>query len=282
MKLIETKDIKKYTLGTWQFGGDMTRNPQNDDEADIQAIKMHLDNGVNQIFTAQNYAEGWAEKLVGEAVKDYDRNNVLLSTAIRKEHSAYEDMLGSVEESLERMDLDYIDIVVHHAPNPEVSISESVRALNAIVDNGLARGIAVSNYNSKSMQEALNSTKYPILFNQVYYNLVVRQVEEDGVLDLCQESNVLVQAFRPLELGEFENYTSELMDEMTTKYSLTNSQLALACLTSQKGVVVVATTHNKTHLSQNLKAVDVQIEEKDIEMLRKKLPKKTLDKNWIR
>lgn len=282
MKLVEPKDIKRYTLGTWQFGGDMTRNPQSDDETDIQAIKMHIDSGVNQIFTAQNYAEGWAEKLVGQAVKDYDRNKLLLSTAIRKEHSAYDDMLHSIEESLNRMRLDYIDIVVHHAPIPEVAISESVKALNAIVDKGLARGFAVSNYNSKSMQEALNTTNHPILFNQVYYNLFVREVEEDGVLNLCQENSILIQAFRPLELGEFENEKSDLLVELANKYSLTNSQLALAWLTSQEGVVVVATTHKKEHLLQNLDAVNIQLEASDIEKLRQKFPRKTLDKKWIR
>ncbi len=282
MKLVEPKDIKRYTLGTWQFGGDMTRNPQSDDETDIQAIKMHIDSGVNQIFTAQNYAEGWAEKLVGQAVKDYDRNKLLLSTAIRKEHSAYDDMLHSIEESLNRMRLDYIDIVVHHAPIPEVAISESVKALNAIVDKGLARGFAVSNYNSKSMQEALNTTNHPILFNQVYYNLFVREVEEDGVLNLCQENSILIQAFRPLELGEFENEKSDLLVELANKYSLTNSQLALAWLTSQEGVVVVATTHKKEHLLQNLDAVNIQLEVDDTEKLRQKFPRKTLDKKWIR
>lgn len=282
MTKFEQKDMQKYTLGTWQFGGDMARNPKNDDEADIQAIKMHIDIGVNQIFTAQNYAEGWAEKLVGQAVKEYDRSSLMLSTAIRKEHSSYDNMLRSIEESLERMQLDYIDIVVHHAPIPEVPISESVKALNAIVDKGLARGFAVSNYNSESMQEALNTTNYPILFNQVYYNLYMREVEEDGVLKLCQNNNVLIQAFRPLELGEIETSEAPVLKELAQKYSLTNSQLALAWLTSQSGVVVVATTHKKEHLLQNLKAVETKITDEDVERLRNEFPVKVSDKKWIR
>ncbi len=279
---IEKKDIHKYTLGTWQFGGNMNRNPQNDDEADIQAIRMHVDCGVNQVFTTQNYAEGWAEKLVGQAVKGYDRKGLILSTAIRKEHSAYDDMLRSIEESLERMQLDYIDIVVHHAPIPEVPVCESIKALNAIVDKGLARGFAVSNYNSKSIQEALNTTNHPILFNQVYYNLYMREVEEDGVLKLCQDNNILIQAFRPLEQGEIETSEAPVLEELAQKYSLTNSQLALAWLTSQEGVVVVATTHKKEHLLQNLKAVETRITDEDIERLRKEFPVKVSNKKWIR
>lgn len=285
MKLITSQQIKKYTLGTWQFGGDMLRNPMNDDAADIQAIKMHINNGVNQIFTAQNYAEGWAERLVGQAVRDYDRRELILSTAIRKEHSAYDDMLRSIEESLDRMQLEYIDIVVHHAPIPEVSISESVRALNEIVDRGLARGLAVSCYNSKSIQEALGATKHPILFNQVYYNLFVRQVEEDGVLELCQQNNILIQAFRPLELGTMEQIThaeSSLFLKIAEKYSMTKSQLALAWLISQSGVVVVSTTHQEQHLQENLEAVNTKIDLEDVERLRKEFPIKNLEKMWLR
>jgi diketogulonate reductase-like aldo/keto reductase len=281
MKKISASDLHKYTLGTWMFGGDKDRNPNNDDQRDIEAIKMHIRNGVNQIFSAQNYAAGWAERLVGQAVKDHDRSKLLLSTAIKKEDSSYDDMLRSIEESLERMGLDYIDIVVHHAPIPEVPITESIKALNAIVDKGLARAMAVSNYNSKSMTEALASTKHPILFNQVYYNLFIREIEDDGVLKLCQDNNVLIQAYRPLEIGEFESLDSGILKEMAEKYSLTNSQMALAWLTSQ-GAIVVATTHDEEHLLQNLKAVDTQIENDDIERLRREFPIKHPDKVWIR
>lgn len=168
--------IPTYGLGTWQMGGAMEHNPDNDDQANIDAIRMHIDKGVKQIFTAQNYADTYTEQLVGKALQGLDRDSYMINTAIRKEKSAYDDMLSSVEDSLERLGVDQLDVVVHHAPIPEVPISESIRALNAIVDNGLARGLAVSNYNSKSMTQALDSTKHPILFNQVYYNLFVREI----------------------------------------------------------------------------------------------------------
>lgn len=282
MKLLSKSDIKKYTLGTWQFGGQMERDEVNDDQADIEAIHMHIDAGINQIFTAQNYADGWAEKIVGQAIADQERDSLLISSAIRKEHSNYDDMLKSIEDSLKRLNLDYLDIVVHHAPIPEVPISESVKALNEIVDKGLARGFAVSNYNSKSMEEAIKTTNHEILFNQVYYNLFVREVEEDGVLDLCQKNNIYIQAFRPLELGELTSSNIEILDEVANKYSVTPSQIALSWLTSQDGVIIVTTTHDKKHLEQNKKAVELNLEKEDIEKLRKSFPVKKLDKTWIR
>lgn len=282
MTLLSKSDIRKYTLGTWQFGGQMERDENNDDQADIDAISMHIDAGVNQIFTAQNYADGWAEKIVGQAITDYDREKLLISSAIRKEHSAHDDMLRSVEESLKRLNLDYLDIVVHHAPIPEVSISESVKALNEIVDRGLARGLAVSNYNSESMNEAIAATNHKILFNQVYYNLFVREVEEDGVLQVCQNDDVLIQAFRPLELGELATTENQLLNSMAEKYKASQSQIALSWLTSQNGVVIVTTTHSQKHLEENLEAVDIQMELDDIEELRREFSAKKLEKNWIR
>lgn len=282
MNLVKKTDIKKYTLGTWQFGGQMERDENNDDQADIDAIRMHIDASVNQVFTAQNYADGWAEKIVGQAITDYDREKLLISSAIRKEHSAHDDMLRSVEESLKRLNLDYLDIVVHHAPIPEVPISESVKALNEIVDRGLARGLAVSNYNSKSMKEAIATTNHKILFNQVYYNLFVREVEEDGVLQVCQNNDVLIQAFRPLELGELVTTENQLLNSMAEKYKASQSQIALSWLMSQNGVVIVTTTHSQKHLEQNLEAVDIQMEQDDIEKLRSEFSAKKLEKNWIR
>lgn len=282
MNKLSSSNIDQYTLGTWMFGGDMQRDPDNDDEADIEAVKMHLNYGVKSIFTAQNYAEGWAEKLTGEGIKSHPRTEITLTTAIRKENSAYDDMLRSMEESLERLQVDYVDIIMHHAPLPNVPIEESIKGLNAIVEKGMARGIAVSNYNSDSMQKALAVTNNPILFNQTYYNLNIREVEEDGVLELCQNNGVLIQAFRPLEFGELANSKNELLLELAEKYSLTPAGLCLAWLTSQLGVIVVATTHKLEHLQENLAAIKVKLTVEDIERLRKEFPYDRDHKPWIR
>ncbi len=283
LKKLTTKDIPTYGLGTWLMGGDKDRDPNNDDQKDIEAIKMHLDNGVNQIFTAQNYAEGWAEKIVGSAIKGYDRSKIVLNTAVREEMSAYKDVFKAVEGSLERLETDYIDVIVHHAPIPEVPVKETIKALNEVVDKGLARGIAVSNYNSKSIQEAIEATKHPILFNQVYYNLFVREVEEEEVLELCRENNILIQAYRPLELGELAKPgTSKLLDKIAKTYNATPAQIALSYLTSQKDIVLICTTHNPEHLKSNLEGIKIKLDKKDFEELKNNFPTKELEKNFIR
>jgi diketogulonate reductase-like aldo/keto reductase len=282
MKNITREDLEKYTLGTWLFCGDKDRNPNNDDDADKEAIRMHIDKGVRQIFTAQNYAEGWVEKITGEVVKDYEREKLVLMTAIKKQDSAYDDMMRSIEESLERMQLDYIDIVVHHAPLPEVPRKESIKALNKIVDKGLARGLAVSNYNSKSMKEAIANSNHTILFNQVYYNLFVRQVEDDNLLDICKKNAVYIQAYRPLELGELATVKSDLMDELTEKYSLTEAQIALSWLTSRENIIVTCNTHSEEHLKENLKGINTQLSDEDIQRLTENFPVRDLDKIFIR
>lgn len=282
MKQSKKLPLPPYTLGTWLFGGDMQRNPDNDDQADIDAIKMHIDMGVNHIFTAQNYADGYAEQLVGSAVAAYDRESLVINTAIKKQDSSYDDMLRSIEESLDRLNLEYVDIVVHHAPLPDVPIRESIKALNEIVDRGLAKGLAVSNYNTNSMQQAVAATHHPIQFNQVCYNLLVREVEQDGVLTFCQNHDITIQAFRPLAHGELVTATHDLIQELGQKYSLSPAQLALAWLTSQEGVVVVATTHTKSHLEDNLDAVSTKLDAGDVERLRTEFPYKTEDIKWIR
>jgi diketogulonate reductase-like aldo/keto reductase len=282
MQKLTREDIKPYTLGTWLFGGDMKRNPDNDDQADINAIKMHIENGVNQIFTAQNYAEGWTEKLVGKAIKDYNREDLVVMSAIRKEYSAYDDAMEAIEKSLKRIGVDYLDIVVHHAPHPDVPRKETIKAMNKMVDDGLARGIAVSNYSSESVKEATANTTHPILFNQVYYNLFVREVEEEGLLETCLENDIYVQAYRPLELGELASVDSGILEKMSEKYSLTKAQVALTWLTSQEDVILTCATHKEEHLRENLKGIKVKLENDDIELLREEFQAKELDRNYIR
>lgn len=93
----------------------------------------------------------------------------------------------------------------------------------------------------------------------------------------------MVQAFRPLELGELAALgLSKEFDDTATKYGMTNAQTALSWLSSQQGVVVIATTHDEQHLNENLKAIETKMDTEDIELLRSKFPVKTLEKNWIR
>ncbi|KKQ88997.1 MAG: hypothetical protein UT13_C0001G0644 [Candidatus Pacebacteria bacterium GW2011_GWF2_38_9] len=92
-----------FGLGTWQMGGRETRDFQNNDQKDISAIQKAIELGIMHIDTAESYADGYAETLLGQAILGYDRSKLFLTTKIHAEHLKYDDVLRSCEASLKRM-----------------------------------------------------------------------------------------------------------------------------------------------------------------------------------
>lgn len=113
---IPTKKLKSgfevpiYGLDTWQMGGRFERDLNNDDGADIRSIKNAIDLGVTHIDTAEKYAEGHAEELVGEAIKGYDRSKLFLVSKVGSNHLRFHDLLNSAKQSLKRLGVDYLDL----------------------------------------------------------------------------------------------------------------------------------------------------------------------------
>lgn len=111
-----------YGLGTWGMGGFTERDPQNDDETDIQAIQNAIDLGVTHIDTAESYAGGYAETLVGQAIKPYPREQLIIASKVSPSHLRGSDIQRSVERSLRRLGTDYLDLYMPHAYNPAIPL----------------------------------------------------------------------------------------------------------------------------------------------------------------
>ena len=129
---IPTKKLKSgfempvFGLGTWKMGGDVNYNPNNDDEADIKAIKKAIDMGITHIDTAEKYAEGHAEKLVGKAIKGYKRSKLFIVSKVAESNLKYDDLINSCKKSLERLGTDYLDLYLIHGPSLTIPIQESI------------------------------------------------------------------------------------------------------------------------------------------------------------
>lgn len=261
-----------FGLGTWMMGGEMVYNPQNDDEADIQAIKNAIDKGITHIDTAQNYAEGHTEEFVGKAIKGYDRSKLFVVTKLHKGNLAYNDVLSTFEESLKRLDTPYVDLLLIHAPNLEIPLKETISAMDKLVKDGLVKYIGVSNFAPPRLKEAQGLSENPIVTNQVHYNLIYREPERTGLLDYCQKNDILLTAWRPVQKGILTQKGTPIIDEMCQKYQKTPAQIAINWLTSQTNVVTLSKLSKSEHLRENLGAIGWNIEEQDVERLREKFP----------
>lgn len=255
--------------GTWRLGGVSERDPENDDARDVAVIRRALDAGLTHIDTAEMYAGGHAEELVGEAIRGVERSRLFLSGKVWKSHLGGDGPLRAAEASLRRLGVDAFDLYLVHQVNPEIPLKETIRAMNRLQREGLARNIGVSNFSLDRLKQAQALSEVPIVANQLHYNLQVREIELSGLLDFCQETGVMVIAWRPLRGVDC---SVPLLTELAARYGHTPRQLALNWLISQPGVVTIVKASDPLHLAENVGAVDWRMAEEDVERLRREYP----------
>jgi diketogulonate reductase-like aldo/keto reductase len=181
-------------------------------------------------------------------------------------------LITSCKESLTRIGIGYIDLFLIHAPSLDIPIEESMRAMEFLKNEGLIRNIGVSNFTVERFAEAQKYSKYKIVANQVHYNLQIREIERKDLIKYCQENDVMLIAWRPLQKGMLLELENDLINELCKKYNKTKNQIALNWLISQENVVTLSKTRDPSHLEENLGAIGWKMETVDIEKVRNEFP----------
>jgi len=259
-------------FGTYQMGGETEHDPANDDQLDIAAIQAAVSLGIRHIDTAESYADGYCETLVGRVIKNLDRQQLFITTKVRASNLQYDDVIAAAKRSLERLGIKQIDLYLIHRPNPEVPIAESMRAMDFLLEHELIKHVGVSNFNVEQLTAAMAATKYRIVSNQIHYNLPARSYEQNGTLEFCRTHNVLVTAYRIVGYDQL-TAGAKLLDPLAKKYQKTPAQIAINWLTSQPNVVGLVKSTNPGHLQENLGALGWRLTEEDAEYLGRNFPR---------
>lgn len=265
MRYIESEQGQKFPalgMGTWCFGGRTERDLQNDDKAQIAVLQKGLECGFDLIDTAEYYADGHAEELVGEAIAGWDRKKLYLVSKVWKTHLHRDDVLRAAERSLKRLKTDYLDCYLYHQVEESVPLEETIGAMNELVRQGMVRQIGVSNFSAARLKRAMAYSEAPILLNQVHCNLAVRDALEE-LQTFCLENDVILQAWRPLRDLEETGTTKKLC----RKYGITFAQLALAWILNKKGLTAITAMKNPAHLQNTLDALKIVLAPEDMELL---------------
>ncbi|UVE49210.1 aldo/keto reductase [Haloferax larsenii] len=238
-------------LGTARMRGDECR----------QAVMTGLELGYRHIDTAQMYKN---EDAVGDAVaqSSVDRDEVFLVTKLLRGNLRYDDVLDSFAESLDRLQMEYVDLLLIHAPSRSVPVSESVRAMNELQDQGAVNHIGVSNFSVSQLQEAMEASETPILTNQVEYHPFKSQ---GSLLEFCIENDVLLTAYSPLNLGS--GLSDEMLQEIGTRHGKTPAQVALRWLVQQEYVAAIPKASQERHLAENIDIFDFELSEAEMEQV---------------
>ena len=213
------KEISRMGLGTWAIGGGSAWGGDKDKNDSIATIQAAPKLGVNLIDTAPGYNFGTSERIVGEALKGMNRDEVAIITKFGvvwdREGSLFnkvngrqlywnlsrESILEEIDKSLERLGVDYIDIYMSHwqAVEPYFTpISETMDVLNELKAQGKIRAIGAANVSPAQVEEYLKWGSLDIV--QAKYSVLDRAVE-DELLPICKEHGVALQAYSPLEMG---------------------------------------------------------------------------------
>ena len=262
-KKIGEDKVTAIGMGTWGVGGWESPDYSRDEES-IDALRYGLELGMNLIDTAEFYASGHSEELVGEAIKEFEREDIFIVSKIWPGHFGYESAKRAARASVKRLGT-YIDLYLLHWPTDNFGrIRDTLHALEDLVDEGLIRYIGVSNFDLellKKSQEVMR--KYKIVANQVKYSLRDRRPEHSGLLEYMRREKVTLMAYTPLEKGSLAK--NRCLSEMGIKYGKTAAQIALNWLIWKENVVAIPKATNKDHIKENFGAMGWRLSEEDYE-----------------
>jgi diketogulonate reductase-like aldo/keto reductase len=250
--------IPKIGFGTWSIGGGSHPDPSLD-SASLTALHSALQTGYTHFDTAEFYAAGHCEELVGRALRESNilRENVFITTKVSPEHLAYDKVLKSCENSLRRLNMEYIDLYLIHWPGTGTKYEETFRALNQLVRDGKVRHLGVSNFKLKLLKQSQGLSETPILTNQVPYRLPDKAYAENGVLEYCQQNDILITAYSPVKFRSMR--VNKTLGEIAKGHSATPFQIALAWLVMQPRVITIPMSFNPQHIRENFDAAEIEL-----------------------
>ena len=253
--------IPKLGLGTWLI----------DDDKVADAVKAAVDGGYRLIDTAQAYGN---ERGVGEGVRGcgVPREQLFVGSKVAAEHKTYESAARSIDETLTKMGLDYLDQMIIHSPQPWVEVNQSDnryvegnraawRALEDAYKAGKVKAIGISNFQIGDIESLLETAEIKPMVNQILLHISNTPLE---LVDYCQQNGIAVEAYSPIAHGEILHQPD--IQAMADKYGVPVPQLCIR-YTLQLGTISLPKTANPAHMRTNA-AVDFEISAADMETLK--------------
>ena len=251
--------IPKIGLGTWLIP---------DGEA-AQAVRDAVAMGYRHIDTAQAYGN---ERGVGEGVRTcgVPREEIFVTGKVAAEHKTYESVAKSIDESLAKLGMDYMDLMIIHCPQPWAEFrgerryftenKEVWRALEKAYKDGKVKAIGVSNFLVDDLENILDGCEVKPMVNQILTHITNTPLE---LINFCREHGILCEAYSPIAHGEA--LKNRLILSVAEKYSVTPAQLCVR-YALQLGMVVLPKTSNPEHMKNNAD-IEFEISAEDMDIL---------------
>jgi 2,5-diketo-D-gluconate reductase B len=234
-------------LGTWQLSGKQC----------YDAVRTALDLGYRHIDTAEMYGN---DDAVGRAIREsgVDRKDIFLTTKVPPGKLRAADAKRSAEDSLKRLDLPYVDLLLIHWPTREAPLGETLEAFARLRDAGKARFIGVSNFNVSLLDEATGRHGADLLCDQVEYHPYLSQ---RAVLEAVRHRGMMLTAYAPVAKGRAAG--DAVIAAIGRKYNKSAAQVCLRWLLEQEGVAAIPKASSRAHLAANIDIFDFSLSAED-------------------
>lgn len=226
----------------------------------IDIISKAIQIGYRHLDTAQLYDN---EKEVGIAVKNSGiaRNEFFITTKVWPSNLGKEKFLPSVEESLLKLKMDYVDLLLIHWPHQELHVEDYVNTLMQAQQIGYAKTIGVSNFNITQLKQAKN-TGAEVVTNQIEFHPWINQTK---LYNWMLENHISLTAYCPLGQGKLMTYKK--LEALAAEYARTPAQIILRWMMQKESVLAIPKSSNIYRLKDNISIFDFELSEKEIEMI---------------
>lgn len=247
IKLSNGVEMPIYGLGVWKVT----------DEQEMRgAVKAALDSGYIHLDTAEAYDN---EQMVGRAVKDFgDRSKLFITTKLANPNQDRPE--EAFEESLEKLQTDYVDLFLMHWPSPwRGHYVEAWKAMVKIYESGRAKAIGVSNFNPNHLEKILDATGFTPMVNQVERHPLFQQKELEAY---CKNLGIVMEAYSPLGSGHMSEFAGKL-EPIAKKHGKTVAQVILRWQV-QTGWVTIPKSVTPSRVKENADIFDFELDSGDL------------------
>ena len=251
--------------GTWRMGEDKSKR-----QSEVAALRTGIELGMNLIDTAEMYADGGAERVVGEAIAGR-RDQVFVVTKFYPQNATRERMAAACDRSLRRLNTEQIDLYLLHWRG-EVPLRETLAGFEDLLEAKKIRYAGVSNFDVDDMEELarIKGGLERIVTNQVLYNLERRGIEWDLVPWMRKRRRPII-AYSPVEEGLL-THPHPLLKRVAERHDATPAQVALAWVIRDDGVIAIPKAADPKHVRENRGAADIKLTKRDLDELDESFP----------
>ena len=258
--------LPKIGFGTWKIGGSMSANHAVDAQS-LAALRYALEIGYTHFDTAEMYGGGHSEELVGQAVRASRKRqeDLFITSKVTPGHLRHNDVLKACENSLRRLQMDYLDLYLIHWPQSSMDLEDTFRALNKLVRDGKVKHLGVSNFDLKLLKRSAQLSETPLITDQVPYSVSERSYARNGVLQYCQQNDIFLTAYEPVDKGHLRS--NKALEIVAKAHSATIFQIALAWLVAQPRVITIPMSFNTNHIRENFESAEIELTAAEFNML---------------